>query len=369
MLSSMARNTSGLLHGGVLLDSRESRQVKAANRALELLPAGAPASGIFDAILNLCAPGGRPLCIIRPGAPDALMSHAVGLPRDVFESWLGTSREQLARTLEPVVSSRAGDSWRDSETLTGAQREKLEVLRKLDMAGLGEGAGYKILERPTPWHGLEHYMLALLMERGQLVPARSQAMLAALNPAIRAAVLRIGVMLLARSSILAQLVEDDLTGYVCISLTGEVLEANRRAHELVTRYRDVAGIEGRRKVMTEFATRAREKTSEQRTWRLTAAPLRALLEVRAYQLAKESHALPEDVVLVMMKEVVAPLAVTPAREPAVLEKLTPRQREIALLLACSGGSYKQIADKLSLSEGTVRTHVEDVYARLGVHSR
>lgn len=352
-------------HGRVILDPREARLVEAASRVLDLLPAGAPASDVFDAI-QPCVPLAAGLfCIIRPSAPDALMSHASRVPREVFESWLGTSLEQLTRTLAPVVSSRAGDLWRDTETITGAEREHLEVLRKLDVAGLGEGAGYKILERPTPWHGLEHYMLALLMERGQAVPARSQAMLAALNPAIQASVLRIGLMLLARSSILAQLMEDDLNGYVCISRTGEVLEANRRAHDLVMRYRDVAGIKGHRKAVTDFAVRAREMTSKQRIWHLPVPISSSLLEVKAYQLAKESHALPEDVVLVMMKEVVAP----PSHEHPVLGELTPRQREIALLLVRTGDSQKQIADRLKRSADTVRTHVEAIHRRLSVHSR
>ena len=357
------------VQGGMLLDPREARLVESASRALDLLPSGAPAAGVFESIRS-CVPLAAGLfCIIRPAAPDALMSHAVGLPPDVFESWLGTSPEQLARTLEPIVSSTAGDMWRDSETLTGAQREKLDVLRKLDRAGLGEGAGYKVLERVTPWHGPEHYMLALLMERRQVVPSRSQAMLAALNPAIRAAVLRIDLMLLARESILAQIVEEQSLGYVCVSRTGEVLEANRRAHHLVSRYRHAAGIEGRRKTMTDFATRAREKASGRQMWRLAATRPTSLLEVSAHQLAKESHALPEDVVLVMMKEVFAPPVAASSQEPLALGRLTTRQREIAFLLARTGDSYKQMADSLSVREGTVRKHVENIFSLLGVHSR
>ncbi len=351
------------------MDSREARLVEAASRALDLLPAGAPASDVFDAI-RPCIPLAAGLfCIIRPNAPDALMSHASRVPQKVFESWIGTSTEQAERTLKPIVMSRPGDLWRDSQTLSGAQREQLEVLRELKRAGLGEGAGYKILERPTPWQGLEHYMLAFLMESGQAVPERSQVMLAALNPAIRAAVLRIGLMLLARSSILAQLVEDDANGYVCISRSGAVIEANRRAHDLVMRYRDVAGVIGRRGAVTDFAMRAREMTGAQRAWHLRTSMPSALLEVKAYQLAKESHDLPEDVVLVMLKELVAPVAAPPSFGLSALEKLTRRQREIALLFIRTGDSYKQLADKLGISEGTVRTHVQAIYKRLGIHSR
>lgn len=49
--------------------------------------------------------------------------------------------------------------------------------------------------------------------------------------------------------------------------------------------------------------------------------------------------------------------------------LTPRQREVVALLIGTGLSCKQIAAKLDLSEGTVRTHMERIYRAFGVHSR
>lgn len=54
---------------------------------------------------------------------------------------------------------------------------------------------------------------------------------------------------------------------------------------------------------------------------------------------------------------------------AALTQLTIRQREIASLLSETGLSYKQVASKLAISEGTMRKHVENVYRRIGVHSR
>ncbi len=368
MLSSTPRTMPRALQGGPLLDPGEIRRIEATSGALDLLPSGAHPSALFDAI-RLCVPLAAGLfCIIRPSAPDALVSHAVGLPQDVFESWLGTSPEQLAQTLAPVISSEAGGLWRDSETITGAQREQLEVLRKLDGAGLGEGAGYKVLERPIPWQGQEHFMMALLMERGVPVPLRSHALLAALNPSICAAVLRLGLLLVAREPILAQIVEEQSLGYICVSTRGAVLEANRRAHHLVMRYREAGGITGRLRAMADFAERARDAAGGRQAWYLTASNPPSLLEVRAHRLAKETHALPEDVVLLMMKEIITPpMPLGPA--PALLLRLTPRQREVALLLARTGSSYKQIADQLLISEATARKHGENVYCVLGVHSR
>jgi DNA-binding CsgD family transcriptional regulator len=355
--------------GALLLEPAEIPRIEATTRALDLLPSSAHPSALFEAI-RPCVPLATGLfCIIRPSAPDTLVSHAVGLPQEVFESWLGTSPEQLAWTLAPVISSEAGGLWRDSETITGEQREQLDVLRMLDRAGLGEGAGYKVLERPIPWQGVEHFMMALLMERGVPVPSRSQALLAALNPAICAAVLRLGLLLVAREPLLAQIVEEQSLGYICVSTRGAVLEANRRAHHLVMRYRDAGGITGRLRAMADFAARARDATASRQAWYLTGSDPPSLLEVNAHRLAKETHALPEDVFLLVMKEIPAPPLPAGPLPVLLLARLTPRQREVALLLARTGLSYKQIAEQLSLTEATARKHGENVHRVLGVHSR
>ena len=49
-------------------------------------------------------------------------------------------------------------------------------------------------------------------------------------------------------------------------------------------------------------------------------------------------------------------------------RLTPRQKELLRLLA-AGHTNTQIARRLGISEGTVRTHLENIYERLGVSSR
>jgi two-component system, NarL family, nitrate/nitrite response regulator NarL len=48
--------------------------------------------------------------------------------------------------------------------------------------------------------------------------------------------------------------------------------------------------------------------------------------------------------------------------------LTGRQREVATLVA-SGMSNKQVAEALSLSEGTVKNHVKEIFRTLGVTNR
>jgi DNA-binding NarL/FixJ family response regulator len=49
-------------------------------------------------------------------------------------------------------------------------------------------------------------------------------------------------------------------------------------------------------------------------------------------------------------------------------RLTPRQKELLRLVA-AGHTNTQIARRLGISEGTVRTHLENIYERLGVSSR
>jgi two-component system, NarL family, nitrate/nitrite response regulator NarL len=50
------------------------------------------------------------------------------------------------------------------------------------------------------------------------------------------------------------------------------------------------------------------------------------------------------------------------------QHLTAREREVLQLLA-EGASSEQVADKLSVSSHTVRTHVQNTLAKLQVHSR
>lgn len=348
------------------LDPGESRRVEVASRTLDGLPANASVAEVFGAIRPCVDAAAGLFTVIRPGAEDAMVSQPVGLPPEVFGSWLSMPPELLQRALAPVVSSKPGKLWRDSDTLRGVQRKQIEVLHKLDKAGLGEGAGYKILERRIPRYEVEHIMLALLMERGMRVPARSEVMLAALHKAIRAAVLRLSLPLLAHQSIYSQIVAEQSLGYICLSLTGRVIEANRRARHLIDRYKTEAGIRGLRGAVEAFAMRAQQHAKNGQPWQLRSHDSPSLLQVDAHRLAKETHVLPEDTLLLCMREVPEPPS---ANGRPALGKLTPREQEIALLLVQSGRGKKEIASQLEISANTMRTHTVNIYKKLEVGTR
>ena len=58
----------------------------------------------------------------------------------------------------------------------------------------------------------------------------------------------------------------------------------------------------------------------------------------------------------------------PARDASELDDLTEREREVLVLIA-RGMTNGDIAAHLFLSEGTVKTHVKRIFAKLGLHDR
>jgi DNA-binding NarL/FixJ family response regulator len=51
----------------------------------------------------------------------------------------------------------------------------------------------------------------------------------------------------------------------------------------------------------------------------------------------------------------------------MLALLTPRERQVLACLA-EGADRHQVAERLNLTANTVRTHMQNIMAKLGVHS-
>ena len=62
------------------------------------------------------------------------------------------------------------------------------------------------------------------------------------------------------------------------------------------------------------------------------------------------------------------LARVPSRGAALVEELSPREAEVLSLMA-EGLSNKAIAERLEISEHTVKFHVHTVLGKLGTQSR
>src|SRR5262249_4937621 len=58
----------------------------------------------------------------------------------------------------------------------------------------------------------------------------------------------------------------------------------------------------------------------------------------------------------------------PDREGSKIASLSARERDVLMLLA-EGLSNRRIAERLSISETTVRHHLTSIFAKLGVHDR
>jgi DNA-binding NarL/FixJ family response regulator len=56
------------------------------------------------------------------------------------------------------------------------------------------------------------------------------------------------------------------------------------------------------------------------------------------------------------------------RMAPIMTRLTDREREVAALV-CNGLPNKTVAQKLNVSEGTVKTHLHHIFQKLGVRGR
>ncbi len=177
-----------------------------------------------------------------------------------------------------------------------------------------------------------------IFDRGRDFGARDLAVLDALNPHLvqlhRAGEAR------QRLRVALAALESTRTAVVLLEADDRIAFASAPARELLDRYLGESGVELPDKVASWLRERRRGTTDE---------PLRT--EVGGRALVVE----PADGALLL-------------EEQQHLPRLTPREREILDLVA-EGRTNAEIAERLWVSPVTVRKHLENVYAKLGVHTR
>lgn len=348
-----------------VLTGSDRRRIDTAARALRRVPAQGSPEAVLDALAR-CAPI---VCgsvgTMSGRESNSIVSHFIRLPPEVSEGWVTTPRAHLTRMLSSLVPASPGTLISDTEAITGHFREELVLLQRLRAAGLGEGAGYKVSARPTEAGTRAHRFMTFALDDGQTFTREHHHLLAQLQPAVHAALDRLCVPLVASQSILAQIVEEQTIGFMCLSKNRAIVETNERFHELVMRFSHAASVEGGRRVLLQFVERILDETRGQRVWCLQHKDGAAQVKISTHHLAKESHLVGEDVQLVMMQE----FSAHPPARPLDLAGLTGREQEIARLLIEKGLSCKQIADHLAVSPRTVGKHVENIYRKRNVHSR
>jgi DNA-binding NarL/FixJ family response regulator len=90
--------------------------------------------------------------------------------------------------------------------------------------------------------------------------------------------------------------------------------------------------------------------------------------VRAVRVIAAGDALLSPRVTTRLIEAFCRQPATPPMPPAALDELTPRERDVLALLA-RGHSNVEIAERLVVSRGTVKTHVERILMKLGLRDR
>lgn len=71
---------------------------------------------------------------------------------------------------------------------------------------------------------------------------------------------------------------------------------------------------------------------------------------------------------VVAHKVMRQFAALPGKATPLVDDLTPREREVLTLLA-KGRSNKEIARALSISEKTVKNHINNIFAKLHCNDR
>jgi DNA-binding CsgD family transcriptional regulator len=345
--------------------SGEAKLVASARSTLQRLTSSSPVFSVFDAIRGLL-PFAAGMIDVMPTSHPTEPTHLV---YDVPEAFL-RNRARLIHedpaiplaSMIPVARALTG-----TDVMPEGLFERVPYNQEMyTQFGLDNVTGM-ILSSAAGGAARESSVLWLFSGSGVRLPTREECRrLELVSADICDALERSRLPLVPHQRILFQVMQEQELGYIVLRSDGTILEANRRAVMLAQKYA-IRGSGSWRRRIDELASAARIRGARglPARQRLRCLDGPGVLDLHAHRLAKESHAISEDIILIQLEE-------TGKDRPAVegaLHALTPRQREVATLLVKSGLSHKQIAEKLGRSTRTVEKHVEKIFRALGVRSR
>ncbi|MDI1451539.1 helix-turn-helix transcriptional regulator [Polyangium sp. 6x1] len=332
-----------------------------------MLNAASPAKAIFDAIRHVFPfAGGLVEAINSASSTEPL--HAV---YHVPDSFLLSRAQHVAIDLAIPFALHlpVGIAARGADALPGRlfmEHQYSQIM--YPHYGFSNVSGI-VITKSARGGEVELDVIWLFTETNARLPTwRDARLLELVHRDIQQTICRLRIPLLPHEPIRYQIMREQRVGYMLVGPGGAIREANRRAALLAHHYTPMDTPLKMR--LTELLARvhATPPCSDRPVRYLHGSNGAGFLEVGTHKLTKETHAIDEDLVLVEMREIPLPEG-SFGGSRMLLEKLTPRQREVALLLSKSDLSYKEIANALELKEGTARKHVEHIYRALRVQSR
>jgi DNA-binding NarL/FixJ family response regulator len=293
-----------------------------------------------------------PLNLPRP------LAHAILATRPAYE-------EQAA--LNAVIGAPIGRLVLD-RVLTRDTWKSVEAYWAIFSNGLGFPSALRLSSFGRGQHQRTTYLALFNAPDAPVLSDDQVAILELLSPTLRSTLERLAMPLLQRDRILEQIIQEQSLGLVVLSVSGRVLEYNERAVLMLTdpaRRRTAAGLSHIEQEMQNLRAIPLSAESGERVLRRAWAS--GEIKIAEHVLNADSYDLPEPVVMLVLRE--------HREDPRaqfddnVLRVLSPRRQEVAVLMASTGMSYADIASALKIKHGTVRSHVDKIFAQLGVGTR
>ena len=350
------------------LSSSEANRAISTRRALQGLTSSSPIYSAFEAIRGLV-----PFTI---GMIDALSFMKPEEPTNFVynmpEGFLAARAQLINEDPAIPLATRlpAGLALRGTDVFTEKSFHESRYIQSLyPRFGLDNVTGM-ILSAKERFGRSDLVVLWLFSGSGVPAPTWEQCgLLDLVCGDISEAFDRMNLPIVPHQKLFLQMSAEQDEGYIVLRLNGTLLEANQRAVLLCEKYAPRKGGSWR-SIVDDFlsATGTRPQPGSPVSRQLHHADRISALELKAHLLKKEYYGISEDVRLIRMTETQWDLPAAVIRGEGKFEELTPKERAVAVQLLISGGAYKEIAPNLSMKEGTMRTHVQNIHRKLVVRS-